>query len=157
MLEMTTDVVASYLQHNRLSTSDLPGLIGAVHSALAGIDAPAAVVVDAVTKRTSAQIRKSIADTHLICFEDGKPYKMLKRTLTKRGMTMADYREKWGLPKDYPATAPAYSASRSALAKAIGLGSKGQAAKAAVSAEKPPGRVVMPAKRTMKPAVTPAV
>ena len=157
MLEMTTDVVASYLQHNRVTTNDLPGLIQAVHDSLAGMDAPAAVVADAVAKPTPAQIRKSIADTHLICFEDGKPYKMLKRTLSKRGMTMADYREKWGLPKDYPSTAPAYSASRSVLAKAIGLGSRAQAAKAAISAARPAGRIVKPAKRTMKAAAAPTV
>ena len=151
MLEMTTDVVASYLQHNSVAARDLPGLISAVHSALLGMDAPASPKIEAVTKLTSAQIRKSITDSHLICFEDGKPYKMLKRTLSLRGMSMADYREKWGLPANYPATSPAYSASRSVLAKAIGLGNKGRAAKAGVRVAKPARKVVKPAKRTMKP------
>jgi predicted transcriptional regulator len=78
----------------------------------------------AVDQATEAQILASITDEYLISFEDGKKYKTLKRSLSKLGMTPADYREKWGLPDEYPTTCPSYSARRSALAKANGLGRK---------------------------------
>jgi predicted transcriptional regulator len=86
---------------------------------------------------TSGQIRKSITPDGLISFEDGKSYKTLKRHLSVRGMTIADYKSKWGLPKDYPAVAPSYSAHRSQLARSIGLG---QAVKAPPPAPKPPAK-----------------
>ena len=110
--------------------SDLPALIRATHDALAGIGAPPAPTVETVTKATPAQIRKSITPEALISFEDGKPYKTLKRHLTTHGMTVAEYKAKWGLPNDYPTTAPAYSEARSKMAKALGLGQGGRKGKA---------------------------
>ena len=93
-----------------------------------------APVVETVTKATPAQIRKSITPEALISFEDGKPYKTLKRHLTTHGMTVAEYKAKWGLPNDYPTTAPAYSEARSAMAKALGLGQGGRKAKSPAKA-----------------------
>ena len=93
-------------------------------------------------KLTAGQIRKSISPDGLISFEDGKTYQTLKRHLTTRGMTIADYKAKWGLPSDYPATAPAYAAKRSALAKAAGLGKVMAKGKAAAAAKKAPPKVV---------------
>ena len=124
LVESTSEIVASYLEHNRVAAADLPALIQTIYGALANIDAPLAPEAPAPIKLTAAQIRKSVTDSGLISFEDGKTYQTLKRHLTKRGMTLADYKTKWGLPKDYPATAPAYAAKRSALARAAGLGRK---------------------------------
>ena len=155
LLEMTAGIVANYLSHHRVAVTDVPGLIAIVHDALSSSPGPAPAAEEpAVSRPTAAQIRRSITDTHLISFEDGKPYKMLKRTLALRGMTMRDYREKWGLPVDYPATAPGYSASRSALAKSFGLGNLGRTAKAVTPDVGASGRV-RPAARTMKPHVEP--
>jgi predicted transcriptional regulator len=124
LIELTTEIVGAYVLANSLAASDLPGLIHGVHQALTGAGQPPAAPEEADVKATSAQIRKSISPDTLISFEDGKPYKSLKRHLSTRGMTPDDYRAKWGLPKDYPMVAPNYSAQRSALAKTLGLGRK---------------------------------
>lgn len=129
LLEMTTDVVSAFVSNNKLTPAELPGLVHAVHASLAGAEAPSPAVEPDTPKVTPAQIRRSIRPDGLISFEDGKPYKTLKRHLTTRGMTFPEYREKWGLPKDYPSVAPAYAARRSELAKAAGLGQKGTAAR----------------------------
>lgn len=121
-IQMTAGVVAAYIAGNRVATDDLPGLIRSVHTALGGLGAPEEPPPAA--RLTAAQIRRSITPDALISFEDGKSYKQLKRHLTTRGMTPADYRAKWGLPKDYPMVAAGYAAVRSALAKAAGLGRK---------------------------------
>jgi predicted transcriptional regulator len=121
---LTAGVVARYVEGNTLAARDLPQLIESVFAAFSGADAPAAPVAEAVAKPTSGQVRKSITADALISFIDGKPYKMLKRHITQHGLTPAAYRETFGLPSDYPMTAPSYSASRSALAKSIGLGAK---------------------------------
>jgi predicted transcriptional regulator len=130
LIELTAEIVANYVANNVTPVSELPALIRATHDALAGIGAPPAPTVEAVTKATPAQIRKSITPEALISFEDGKPYKTLKRHLTTHGMTVAEYKAKWGLPNDYPTTAPAYSEARSAMAKALGLGQGGRKGKA---------------------------
>ena len=130
LIELTAEIVANYVANNSTSVSDLPALIRATHDALAGIGSPEAAPVETVTKATPAQIRRSITPDALISFEDGKPYKTLKRHLTTHGMTVAEYKAKWGLPNDYPTTAPAYSEARSAMAKALGLGQGGRKAKA---------------------------
>lgn len=122
-LALTAGIVASFVEKNRVSISELPQLIESVHRALARLGSPAEEAVDAKTVRaTPAQVRRSITPEGLISFEDGKPYKVLKRHLNTVGLTPAEYREKWGLPPDYPMTAPAYAEKRSALAKSSGLG-----------------------------------
>ncbi len=121
-IEMTTDIVASYVTGNKLNPEDLPALIRSVFTSLSNVEAP----VDAAPtqeKMTAAQIKKSIRADGLVSFEDGKTYQTLKRHLSKRGMTLAEYKDKWGLPNDYPTTAPSYSARRSEMAKSLGLGS----------------------------------
>jgi len=130
MIGLTADVVAAFVGNNAVAVADLPNLIKTVHAALSGAEAPAPVAVEEVVKPTSAQIRRSITPDALISFLDGKPYKTLKRHLTTHGMTIAEYKARFGLPTDYPTTAPAYSEARSAMAKALGLGQGGRKAKA---------------------------
>src|SRR5919112_1999003 len=122
LLSLTTKIVAAYAGSTKLATSDLPGLIASVFEALrtAGTVTaaqPIAALVPAVP------IKKSVTPEFLVCLEDGKKLKMLKRHLaTRYAMTPAEYRQRWGLPNDYPMVAPAYAAQRSELAKSIGLG-----------------------------------
>jgi len=129
LIELTADIASAYVENNTVAAGDLPALISSIHRALANIETPAA----AEPARTPAvSIRKSIGDDYLICLEDGRKFKSLKRHLrTKYNLSPEDYRAKWGLPKDYPMVAPAYAAARSLLAKQMGLGQGGrQAAKA---------------------------
>lgn len=137
-MELTADIVAAFAGQNTIPAADLPGLIGAVHTALHAISTGAAVTEAASGPLTPAvSIRKSITPDFLICLEDGQPYKSLKRHLrTKYGLSPEDYRAKWGLPKDYPMVAPNYSASRSALAIKIGLGAARRVPKTAPSKAK---------------------
>jgi len=136
-IEMTAGIVSAYVSNNAVSVQDLPALISATYAALAGAGEPVAPSpAEAATKATPAQIRKSITPDALISFEDGKSYKTLKRHLTTQGITVAEYKAKWGLPQDYPTTAPAYSEARSAMAKALGLGQGGRKGKAATAPAK---------------------
>jgi predicted transcriptional regulator len=137
-IELTASIVSAFVGNdaNRAAQSELPSLIKATFAALMGLGEPEVVAVDAVSKPTASQIRKSITSDALISFEDGKGYKTLKRHLTTHGMTVAQYKAKWGLPNDYPTTAPAYSQARSAMAKALGLGQGGRKAKAPAPAAK---------------------
>lgn len=128
LLGMTADVVAAFVTNNQIRPEELPSLIQSVHASLAGAGQPVALQEPVIDRPTAAQIRRSIRPDALISFEDGKPYKTLKRHLTVRGLTFPEYQEKWGLPKDYPSVAPAYAARRSELAKAAGLGRKGKGA-----------------------------
>lgn len=137
-ISLAAEVVAAYVGNNTVAVADLPGLIRAVHDALAGVGTPEAAPSEPATKATAAQIRKSITPDALISFIDGRPYKTLKRHLTTHGSTVEEYKARFGLPKDYPTTAPAYSEARSAMAKALGLGQGGRKAKA--SAPAPKGR-----------------
>lgn len=121
MYEVTRAIYALSLEDALRATGEV---INAVYRGESPFEASAVDAAPALDKPTKAQIKASITDDALISFEDGKPYKMLKRSLSLRGMTMAYYREKWGLPDDYPSVAPAYSARRSELAKANGLGRK---------------------------------
>jgi predicted transcriptional regulator len=123
---LTAQIVESYVEANKVPAESLPDLIAAVYGALAGTEKPAAPEAEVVEKPTAHQIRKSIQPEHLVSFLDGKSYKTLKRHLTTHGLTFEAYRERFGLPKDYPTVAPSYSAQRSALAKQLGLGSKGR-------------------------------
>jgi predicted transcriptional regulator len=118
---LSADIVAAYVSHNAVAPVGLPALIESVHSAITSLG-----VVEAMPKTEAlipaVPIRKSITPGFLICLDDGKKLKTLKRHLTNLGMTPDQYRTKWNLPKEYPMTAPDYAATRSALAKSIGLG-----------------------------------
>jgi predicted transcriptional regulator len=141
LIELTAGIVAAYVEHNKLGVADLPALIKATHDALGGVgQAEATAAADDHPKATAAQIRKSITPDALISFIDGKPYKTLKRHLTTHGMTVAEYKAAWGLPNDYPTTAPSYSEARSAMAKNLGLGKGGRGG----------GRTAAPAKPAAK-------
>jgi predicted transcriptional regulator len=129
LIDMTGVIVANYVTGNALGAGDLPALIKSVYDALANVDEPPAAAAEADTKKTPAQIRKSLADgSRIISFIDGKPYRLLKRHLHGHGMTPDDYRAKFGLPADYPVVSRDYSAVRSQLALSAGLG-RGAAAK----------------------------
>ncbi|APX85879.1 MucR family transcriptional regulator [Methylorubrum extorquens] len=125
LLTMTADIVAAYVSNNSLPASDLPALLVQVHGAFVSLSAaPAAEAGGEIEKPTPAQIRKSITPDALISFVDGKPYRTLKRHLSVHGLTIEGYRARYGLPNDYPSVAANYSASRSALAKQLGLGNQ---------------------------------
>lgn len=121
LLELSVDIVSSYVSNNRLQPTELADLIKTVHGALSGIG-DGTQQEPAEELKPPVSIKKSITPDFLISMEDGKRYKSLKRHLNGRGLTPEQYREKWGLPKDYPMVSPNYSASRSQLAKALGLG-----------------------------------
>lgn len=122
--ELTADIVANFVQSNSIAAADLTGLIRTVYEALGSVGQAEEAAPEQATKATAAQIRKSITPNALISFIDGRPYKMLKRHITTNGMTPAEYRTKYGLPKDYPLTSTNYSAKRSEFALARGLGRK---------------------------------
>lgn len=125
LVEMTGKIVASYVRSNQIAVADLPNLIRLVHSSLAGTGRQSAP--QPTEQRPAVSIKKSVTPDYIICLEDGKKLKMLKRYLrTTYGMTPDDYRRKWGLPAEYPMTAPNYAEQRSAFAKSIGLGRKVQ-------------------------------
>jgi predicted transcriptional regulator len=135
-ISLAAGLVAAYVGNNSVAVTDLPGLIRAVHGALAGIGTPEAAPSEPTAKPTAAQIRKSITPDALISFLDGKSYKTLKRHLTTHGTTVAEYKARFGLPNDYPTTASSYSQARSAMAKSIGLGHGGRKAKTTAPAAK---------------------
>jgi predicted transcriptional regulator len=124
LVRLTADIVSAYLSNNRVPATEVPELLASVHAAFSGLGQSAKPTGPATEKLTPAQIRKSIKPDGLISFIDGKPYKTLKRHLSKHGMTIEEYRERYGLPRDYPSTAASYSEQRSALAKSAGLGQK---------------------------------
>ena len=125
---LSADIVSAYVTKNSVRPSDLPDLIASVHSALQSLSAPRQAAPEKLEPPVS--IKKSITPDYLISLEDGKGYKSLKRHLTGRGLTPEQYREKWGLPRDYPMVAPNYAKRRSELAKTMGLGQKRNASKA---------------------------
>ena len=121
-IELAADIVSAYVSNNSVPAADLPTLIGDVHSALVRVVGPGAPVVVEATKPAIA-VKKSVTNDYIICLEDGKKFKSLKRHLrTQYNMTPEQYREKWALPPDYPMVAPNYAAARSNLAKKMGLG-----------------------------------
>lgn len=122
MVELTTQIVSSYVGSNSVHVTDLANVINAVHSALRNLGQPKEPPQDKPTPLMP--IKKTVTPDFLISLEDGKRYKSLKRHLAGRGLTPEQYRERWGLPRDYPMTAPNYAAKRSELAKAAGLGRK---------------------------------
>ena len=123
LLALTTEIVSSHVANNAVSLADLPQLIQNVYATLAGIDgAPAAA---GQRPQPAVAIKKSITPDYIICLEDGRKLKMLKRHLkTAYNLTPETYRERWQLPPDYPMVAPNYAKQRSSLAKKIGLGTK---------------------------------
>jgi len=122
LMRMTADVVAAYVSNNSLPTIQLPEVINAVYHSLRGLDG-APLELKAEPAKPAVSVKKSITADYLVCLEDGKKLKMLKRHLRSTyNMTPDDYRAKWALPPDYPMVAPNYAAQRSAFAKEIGLG-----------------------------------
>ena len=121
-IEMTAQIVSAYVSNNSVAAADIPGLINQVHAALTRVsgkpgDAPAEPL------RPAVSVKKSITPEYIVCLEDGKKFKSLKRHLrTQYNMTPEQYREKWALGPDYPMVAPNYAAARSQLAKQMGLG-----------------------------------
>ncbi len=123
MQTLTTKIVAAYVAKNKVDVGGLPGIINTVYRSLNGLSTPQAPVVE--KQVPAVPIRKSVTNEFIICLEDGKKLKMLKRHLmTAFNMTPDQYREKWDLPSDYPMVAPNYAAQRSQLAKTIGLGTR---------------------------------
>ncbi len=123
-LEMTTEVVSAYVGNNPVSTAELPSLIGEVYSALQKAGGKETSVGPTKSK-PAVPIKKSLTDDYIICLEDGKQFKSLKRHLRSHyDLSPEEYREKWGLPYDYPMVAPNYAKARSQLARDMGLGRK---------------------------------
>ena len=130
LVELTADIVAAYVSNHVVQVSDLTNLIADVHLALNNTASPTPAPVVVEKPKPPVPIRKSIEDDYLICLEDGQKFKSLKRHLmTHYNMTPEEYREKWGLPADYPMVAPAYAEARSRLAKEMGLGQRRKRAK----------------------------
>lgn len=123
LLSLTARIVCAYVEGNRVETGDLAGMIVSVHDTLAGVERPAAAPAE--PSAPAVPIDRSVFPDYIVCLEDGRKLKMLKRHLhTSFGMTIAQYREKWNLPADYPMVAPNYTARRSDLARTLGLGRK---------------------------------
>lgn len=124
LVTLTADIVAAHVSNNSVAIADLSSLINNVHAALTGLGNEPVEVEKLIP---AVSIRASVKPDHIICLEDGKKLKMLRRHLmTHYNMTPDDYRAKWGLPADYPMVAPNYAEKRRALAKEIGLGTKGR-------------------------------
>ncbi len=121
-IELAADIVSAYVSNNSVSASELTALIGDVHTALLRVSS-GSVEVAAEAPKPAISVKKSITPDYIVCLEDGKKFKSLKRHLrTQYNMSPEEYREKWGLPADYPMVAPNYAQARSALAKQMGLG-----------------------------------
>lgn len=143
IVELTADVISAYVSNNPVPVSELPALIAQVHQSLSALTGEVSAPVEE-TQKPAVNPKRSVHDDYIICLEDGKKFKSLKRHLsTHYGLTPDEYRAKWGLPADYPMVAPNYAASRSALAKTMGLGRKRQ---------EPAKPAPAPVKRTRKKA-----
>jgi predicted transcriptional regulator len=124
-IELTADIVSAFVANNTVSSADIPSLISDIHSALVRVSAGQDIPVVSEPAKPAVPIKKSITNDYIICLEDGKKFKSLKRHLrTAYNMSPEQYREKWGLPQDYPMVAPNYAEARSQLAKQMGLGQK---------------------------------
>ncbi|WP_279483575.1 MucR family transcriptional regulator [Aureimonas sp. SK2] len=128
-LEQTAEIVAAYFSNNHVRQEEVPQVIAAVYAAVSGLAQPAAIAApEPEPLQPAVPIKKSVTPDYIVCLEDGKQFKSLKRHLaTHYDMTPDQYRAKWGLPKDYPMVAASYAARRSELAKTIGLGRKAKA------------------------------
>jgi predicted transcriptional regulator len=139
---LTANIVSAYVAHNALTGDKLPELIGSVYGALSRASAQG-IEPEKVELKPAVAIKKSVTPEYIICLEDGQKFKSLKRHLKSHyDMSPEEYREKWGLPRDYPMVAPSYAAARSDLAKNMGLGRRAMVA--AAQAEAP--ATVKPAK-----------
>lgn len=128
ILALTTEIVSAHLSNNTVPAGDIPALIERIYKTLSGVGGEAAAAsITSERPQPAVPIRKSVMPDYIVCLEDGKKLKMLKRHLkTAYKMTPEQYRERWGLPTDYPMVAPNYAKTRSRLAKDIGLGTKGR-------------------------------
>ncbi|MGR4893641.1 MucR family transcriptional regulator [Sphingopyxis sp. LARHCG72] len=125
LVRLTADIVAAHVSNNNVAISDIPLVIRSVHEALSGLGQKAEAEPE--PQQPAVSIRSSVKPDYIVCLEDGKKMKMMRRHLmTHYNMTPDDYRAKWNLPKDYPMTSPNYTEKRRALAKEIGLGTKGR-------------------------------
>ncbi len=120
-IALAADIVSAFVSNNSVPSNELPALIGSVHAALLNVSNPI-LRKDEPKPTPAVPVKKSVTPDAIISLEDGKPYKSMKRHLARLGMTPQQYREKWGLPMDYPMVAPNYAAKRSELAKRLGLG-----------------------------------
>src|SRR3954447_23035362 len=150
-IELAADIVSAYVSNNSLPTSELPALLGSIHAALTAT-AVGQVEEPKIALTPAVSIKKSVTPDYLVCLDDGKKFKSLKRHLrTTYDMTPEQYRAKWDLPRDYPMVAPNYAKARSELAKTMGLGQQRAAAKTARTSDKVTAPA--PAKRGRKKAV----
>jgi MucR family transcriptional regulator, transcriptional regulator of exopolysaccharide biosynthesis len=134
LMTLTTDIVSSFVSGNKMAVADLPTLIAQIHAALSTV-ATGKSEPESQNLEPAVPIKSSVKPDHIVCLEDGKKFKSLKRHLrTAFNMTPEEYRKKWGLKHDYPMVAPNYAAQRSELAKSIGLGSLRVNAKTAKAA-----------------------
>lgn len=159
VVALASDIVAAYVANNSVPRTELPPLIADIHAAIERLRK--GVAQEPEVKPTPAvPVRKSVTPDHIVCLDDGKKFKSLKRHLaTHHGMTPDEYRQKWNLPRDYPMVAPAYAAARSSLAKSMGLGRK-RVEQVPTVAEEKPKRTRAPqaaaASATKAPAAKPA-
>ncbi|TWB48223.1 MucR family transcriptional regulator [Nitrospirillum viridazoti] len=131
ILQMAADIVAAYVSHNRVDLADLPSLLKSTYDKLATLGNPPVEQPTAEPLVPAVSVRRSVTPDYIICLEDGKKLKMLKRHLRSAyNLSPDEYRARWGLPADYPMVAPNYAAHRSGLAKSIGLGTRTQRAAA---------------------------
>lgn len=122
IIELTAEIVSAYVAHNTVSANEIPALINQVHAALVRVSLGKAEI-SAEPPKPAVTIKKSVTPDYIVCLEDGKKFKSLKRHLrTQYNVTPEQYRDKWGLPPDYPMVAPNYAAARSQLARQMGLG-----------------------------------
>ncbi len=129
LLSLTTDIVSAHVSNNTVAQTDIPGMIEQVFKTLTGLEGGAGGI-PADRPQPAVPVKKSVTPEYIVCLEDGKKLKMLKRHLkTAYNMSPEEYRERWGLPADYPMVAPKYAQQRSKLAKDIGLGVRGRKAK----------------------------
>jgi predicted transcriptional regulator len=121
-IQLTANIVSAYVSNNTVSSAEMPALISQVYSALMRVSKGAADAAPAAPLTPAVPVKRSITPEYLVCLEDGKKFKSLKRHLRQYRMTPDQYRAKWNLPADYPMVAPNYAAARSQLAKQMGLG-----------------------------------
>lgn len=149
LINLTADIVSAHVANHSVAVSDVPVMIQAIHSALSGLGKAATV---AEAPQPAVPVRASIKPEYIICLEDGRKLKTLKRHLMAHyGMTPADYRAKWGLPASYPMVAPRYAEARRTIAKAVGLGRRTAAAKEPAAQ---PAKAAAPKAAAVKRAVT---
>ena len=129
LIKFASEIVAAYVSNNPTPISELPGMIRSIHATLGGLAGVATTEI-ATTQKPAVTVKKSVTPEYIVCLEDGKKLKMLKRYLRSRyGLSPEEYKSKWGLPADYPMVAPNYAAQRSEFAKKIGLGRSAPATK----------------------------